>query len=116
MNTVTIEGNELIVEPKGMDKVWGFRRRLRVPLAHVRGATADTGAAREPRGVRAPGLSLPGKYVGTFHREGEAAYWNVSDPSATVVVEFREEDLARAVLTVEDPTEVERLVNAAVSG
>lgn len=38
---VTVTPTELIVEPRGLDKLWSFRRRVVVPLSHVRGATHD---------------------------------------------------------------------------
>ena len=56
---VTVTPTELIVEPRGLDKLWSFRRRIVVPLSHVRGATHDPGMKHEPRGLRAPGLGLP---------------------------------------------------------
>ena len=80
----------------------------------MRGATADPGVAGEPRGIRAPGLSVPGKHVGTFHRDGEASFWNVSDPRDNVVVQLQDEEFARAVLTVDDPAAVEHAINEAV--
>lgn len=114
MNDITITADELIVEPRGLDKLWSFTRELRIPLAHVRGATADTGVADEPRGLRAPGLAVPGKYAGTFHRDGEATFWNVSDPRHNLVVELQDEKFRRLVLTVADPSGEERRINAAV--
>lgn len=74
MNTVAICGGELIVKPRGLDKLWGFRRELRVPLAHVQGATADASVAQNPPRLRLLGLSLPGKHVGTFFRDGQHSY------------------------------------------
>ena len=68
---VTVTPTELIVEPRGLDKLWSFRRRIVVPLSHVRGATHDPGMKHEPRGLRAPGLGLPSKLAGTFRRDGE---------------------------------------------
>jgi len=114
MNSVTIEGNQLVVEPRGLDKLWSFTRRLEIPIEHVRGATADPGANTEPKGLRAPGLSVPGKTAGAFHRDGEKIFWNVSNGRDTVVIELRDEDYQRLVLTVDDPRAVVRAVNDAV--
>lgn len=114
MNTITITGNDLVIEPHGFDKLWGFRRHLVVPLRNVRGATVDIGVADEPKGIRAPGLEVPGKVVGTFRRDGDATFWNVSDPRDNVVIQFADEDFARAVLTVADPVATEKLVNDAL--
>jgi len=41
MNTVLVSTNELVIEPRGLNKIWGFRRELRVPLSHVNRATPD---------------------------------------------------------------------------
>ena len=114
MNTVTVNEATLIVEPMGLDKLWSFKRRLEIPLAHVRGATCDSGINNEPKGIRVPGLSLPGKWSGTFRREEENSFWNVSTSGATVVIELAEEDFTRLILTVDDPHEIVEVINAAI--
>lgn len=114
MNTVTVEGSTLVVEPKGLDKLWSFTRRLEIPLEHVRGATEDPGASTEPKGIRAPGLAVPGKTSGTFHRDGEKTFWNIRRQLRTIVIELRGEDYQRLVLTVEDPRAVVRKINDAI--
>lgn len=116
LNKVSVVDGTLVVEPVGLGKLWSLTRAaLRVPLAHVRGATWDPGVAAEPRGLRAPGLSLPGRHAGTFHRDGERLFWNLGDPRDNVVVELVDERYDRLVLTVADPRAVERLVNDAVA-
>ncbi|KQU39159.1 MULTISPECIES: hypothetical protein [unclassified Rhodococcus (in: high G+C Gram-positive bacteria)] len=116
MNTVTIVDGRLVVEPRGLDKLWSFTRRLDIPLSEVKGATVDTGVRREPRGIRAPGLSIPGKYAGTFHRDGEKVFWNVGDPVRNIVIELDGTGrFDRLVLTVDDPTRTENAVNAALA-
>ena len=42
-NTVTVESYRLLVQPVGINKLWGLRRRIGVPLSQVRGATYDPG-------------------------------------------------------------------------
>ena len=76
MNTVTITDDTLVVEPQGLDKVWALTRELRIPLGHVRGATVDPGAARDYKGLRNPGLGVPGvKWAGTFTLDRTLASW-----------------------------------------
>lgn len=52
MNKVSIDNIRqiLVVEPQGLDKIWGFVRRIEVPIDQVRGATHDPGP---PRTIRA---------------------------------------------------------------
>ena len=114
MNIVTVTATSLVVEPKGLDKLWSLTRRLEIPLEHVRGATFDPGATHEPKGLRAPGLAIPGKWAGTFYRDGEKSFWNVSAPGETIVIELTDEKFDRLVLTVEQPRSVVDTVNASL--
>lgn len=115
--TVDRDRNRLVVVPRGLDKLWGLVRRIDVPLAHVRGATHDPGAVEDAKGVRAPGLHLPGhKWTGTWRRRGERHYWNVTGGADAVVVELREERFQRLYLSVDDPRAVVDAINAAVTG
>jgi hypothetical protein len=115
MNRITIGTSNLIVEPEGLDKVWSFTNRLDIPLDHVRGATFDPGANSEPKGIRAPGLSLPGKWAGTFIHDGEKSFWNVSTADDTIEIELADEHFARLYLTVEDPRAVVDGINSRLS-
>ncbi|CRH67991.1 Uncharacterised protein [Chlamydia trachomatis] len=49
-NEVEIQGAELIVTPRGIDKLWSLTNEVRVPLSLVRGATYDPGVVTEPKG------------------------------------------------------------------
>ena len=115
MNTVTISDSVLEAEPRGLDKLWSLTRKLVIPLTHVRGATFDPGANNEPKGLRAPGLAVPGKWAGTFHRDGDRAFWNVSTSGETVVIELTDEHFTRLVLTVDSPRDIVDAVNAAAA-
>src|SRR3954468_11273084 len=117
-NDVTITGDRLIVEPRRLDKLWGLRRRIEVPLAQVRGATYDPGAFYAAKGLRAPGLALPNvKWVGTFYRDGQRTYWNVRRGGETVVIELDPAaPFARLYLSVDDGRALVDRVNAAVVG
>ncbi len=108
MARILVTESTLEVRLTGLDVLWGFRRRLVVPLASVRGATADPGAAAEPKGVRSPGLHLPGvAAVGTFHRGGDKTLYAVRSGRRTVVVQLapgpETSGFTRAVVEVADP-------------
>ena len=47
MTLIDVTADHLVVTMQGMDRVWSLRSRITVPLAHVRGATADPGITRE---------------------------------------------------------------------
>jgi hypothetical protein len=104
MAQVHIHEDNLIVEIEGLDKLWALKSRLVIPLANVRGATADPGVLKEPKGIRAPGAHVPGVITaGTFHIDGERVFWDVHDPAKAVVIELADERYARLVIQVTDP-------------
>ena len=116
MALIRIDGGDLIVVIEGLDKLWSFKGSLTIPLANVRGATADPGIATDPKGVRAPGSHVPGVITaGTFHQDGEKVFWNVRDPSKSVVVELADERYARLVLQVDDPRAAVALIESALA-
>lgn len=116
MTRVHIARDGLDVRLQGLHQLWGFTRRIHVPLAHVRGATADPGVMREPRGLRAPGLHIPGlATVGTFHRDGQRHFWDVRRGHRAIVVELTDERYDRLVLEVDDTRSVVDAINEATA-
>lgn len=108
MARILVTDSTLEVRLTGLDGLWALRRGITVPLSSVRGATADPGAAAEPKGVRAPGLHLPGvAAVGTFHRGGDKTLYAVRSGRRTVVIELtpgpETSGFTRAVVEVADP-------------
>ena len=115
MAQVTVDDENLVVEIEGMDKLWALKSRLVIPLDKVRCVTADAGAVKEPNGLRAPGLHVPGVVVaGTFHHDGERVFWDVHDPSRAVVIELAEQRYARLIVGVADPRATVALVESAI--
>lgn len=113
-NKVTVTGDNLVIEPVGLNRLWSFTRRLEVPLEHVRGATFDPGMRDEPKGWRGPGLGLPGKLAGTFHAGGNKQFWNIAGYDRAVVITLDPaERFDRLVITVDDPHEVVDAINSA---
>lgn len=116
MAQVSIDGDDLVVEIEGMDKLWSFTSRLVIPLANVRGATADPDIAAGPRGTRAPGTYVPGVLTaGTFHLDGERVFWDVRDGARAVVVALDDERYNRLVVEVADPAATVALIEQAVA-
>ncbi len=116
MATILIEGQNLTIEVEGLDKLWALKSRLTIPLAHVRGATADPGIVDEPKGWRGPGAHIPGVIVaGTFHQDGKKVFWDVHDKTKAVVIELKDETYQRLVVEVADPRATVEVIERAVS-
>ena len=115
MATIRIDDDHLVVQLAGINRLWALRSGLRVPLAHVRGATFDPGVVRERKGLRAPGLHIPGvAAVGTFYRNGEKLLWEVYRGRRAVVLQLADESYDRVVVEVGDPRAVVAAINAAL--
>jgi len=104
MATVEISEGQLIVQIQGLDRLWTFKSRLEIPLAHVTGAEADPEAVRGWKGWRGPGAHIPGVIVaGTFHHHGDRVFWDVHDADEAVVIHLTDERYARLVIAVDEP-------------
>jgi len=107
MAQVLVDGDQLIVEVEGLDKLWSLKSRLVIPLANIRGATDDPGIIKERKGLRFPGTHVPGVITaGSFRTDGEWVFWDVRDPSMAVVIEL--EDQRRVVVGPDEILGVER--------
>lgn len=116
MATISIDGSDLSIDVEGMDRLWTLKSRLTIPLAHVRGATADPTIASEHKGWRGPGTHLPGVIVaGTFHQDGGKVFWDVHHQDKAVVIELQDETYERLVIEVDDPRATVELIEAAVA-
>ncbi len=116
MAQVYIDGEQLVVEIEGLDKLWALRSRLEIPLDNVRGATADPGMFAEPKGFRAAGAHIPGVIAaGTFHVDGERVFWDVHDAAQAVVIELTGDPYTRLVIQVDDPAGTVAAVEHALS-
>lgn len=116
MARVNVVDDLLTVDLQGLHQLWALKRRIGVPLAHVRGATADPGIVHEPKGRRGPGLYVPGAAViGTFHRDGERHFWDVRSGARAVVIELTDEAYDRLIVEVDDPRSTVDAVNRALA-
>ena len=73
--SVAVEGDRVVVRPSGLNKVWSLRGEVEIPLANIVGIDAVARSGK-PKGLRAPGTSLPGVfYAGTFRSRDGKAFW-----------------------------------------
>lgn len=75
MAVMTVTGDELHVALTGFEKVAGLHRDIRVPIAAVRDVRVEADAVGAARGLRAPGLAIPGRTkIGTWRRRGAQGF------------------------------------------
>jgi hypothetical protein len=117
MVDLSIDGERLIVEVRGVDRLLAARRRIDVPLAHVRSVRADPDAARRWPGVRAPGTHIPFVVkAGTFYSHDQRIFWDVHHPERAIVIELEDERWSRLVLEVADPAAAVAAIERAIAG
>jgi hypothetical protein len=107
MVSISIEGPRAIFSVRGLHRLWAFRRRLEIPLAHILDVRhADPSVTGGWwKGVRVPGTRVPGLLTaGTFLRQGRRTFWDVGrHPEHAIVVELTDEPFAELIIEVADP-------------
>ncbi len=93
MVNIAKEGETLVFEVQGLDKLWALKSRLEIPCSNIRAVRADpTIACGWWKGIRAPGTHIPGVIrAGRFYHDGERIFWDVKNPEKTLVIESADE-------------------------
>lgn len=117
MIEITIEAEKAIFEVEGWDKLWSFRSRLEIPLAHVKDAHADPHPAMGWfQGLKLIGTDLPNIFrAGTFYQDGGLVFWDVHYPEKTIVVDLEHERFQKLVVEVADPQAAVALIKNALT-
>jgi hypothetical protein len=105
MVDITVQGDRVVFEVEGLDRLWALRSRLEIPLAHV--IDAETNAEQVGRwwhGLKLWGTDVPGVFAaGTFYYHGELVFWDVRDPANTIIVTLDHERYKKLMVEVVDP-------------
>jgi hypothetical protein len=117
MVVISVRGDKLRLQVKGLDKLWAMRSRLDIPLGAVRSARVDPEVARGLwKGVSAPGTHIPGFIIaGTFYQDDKRIFWDVKDPEKTVVIELAGQRYDQVIVEVADPQAAVALVEGAMA-
>ena len=105
MVDVRVDGDHVVFEVEGVDKLWALRSRLEFPLAHI--TNVETNAEQVGRwwhGIRLLGTYMPGILTaGTFFYHQELVFWDVHDPARTIIVSLDHEHYKKLIVEVADP-------------
>ena len=116
MPVLELTKDELVVHLRAWETVASLQRTIRIPLANVRGATADEGFRGRELGLRAPGTSLPGTLsAGTYYKDGDRQFVFIGPDTHPVVIELANEKWNRIVLGVEDAQRTAAEVSGAIA-
>ena len=112
MVDVSVAEGKLMLQVRGLDKLWALKSTLEIPLVHVASVRADPERARGwHHGIRVPGTSVPGVITaGTFYQDGKRVFWDVHHPEKAIVIDLHDERYNELVVEVEDPAEAVKLI------
>jgi len=115
-NALSVEDGNLIVTPRGLDRLWCCRRRVVVPLADIAGVRVENSPTSIPTGWRGPGLDFMGKLSGTFHPAGERHFWNYSGSGEVISIKIAPGGQFQQLhLSVVNAEQSERFVREAIA-
>lgn len=115
MANITVTDEEISIELTRGEKIGGLLGNLRIPLVQVRSVESLSDPLSAPRGIRSPGLGLPGvAKIGTWRARGVRQYVVArrAQPGVRLVLTGNRYD--EVVLSVPDETVRARLL--AVTG
>ena len=118
MVEISVEGERVILEVEGWDKLWSLRSRLEIPLQHIRGAHWDPQPAMGWfDGLKLAGTDVPNIFrAGTFYQDGGLVFWDVLHPERTIVIELEHERYEKLVVEVADPAGAVAVITRSLGG
>lgn len=112
MTTITVSAERLRIHLSTLEKVGGLARDLDVPLSAVRSASVEADGLAAARGLRAPGLAIPGaRKVGTWRRRGSRTLVSVRRGQPALLLSLAGERFDRVLVGCDEAQAyVDRLV------
>ena len=110
---------ELTVRLSGFSGALALTTHLVVPLADVVGARVVPieEARAEGRGLRAPGVHVPGVFrAGSYRTEDSWQFWYVSHADSVLVIDLDHDKYQRLVLEVAEPESLAERINQRRAG
>lgn len=120
MTEIELTESTLLIHVQGVHKILALKSQLEIPLIHVIGAEIDPTVVEKwghlnLKELRAPGTGLPGVIkAGSFHLEGQWAFWDVHDPRKAITIKLADEHYTRLVLEVPEPAAAVARIEEAV--
>ncbi len=116
MVDVALDGDRVVFHVEGLHRLWTFRSRLEVPLAHVTSVEINhEQVGNWWHGFKLLGTEMPGVLgAGTFVYHGQMVFWDVRDPGKTIIISLEHEFYKKLIVEVGDPSATAAMLQAAL--
>jgi hypothetical protein len=116
MVDITVEGDRVVFQVAGLDRLWAFRSRMEIPLEHITHIEHDADAVgRWWHGFKLIGTDVPGLFAaGTFYYHGELVFWDVHDITKTIIVSLDHDCYKKLIVEVADADATVARLRAAI--
>lgn len=114
MTKVSTSDGKLVIDVKGLHKLWALKSRLEIPLEHVSGVRHAT--EERVTGIRSPGTYVPGLIsAGTFYQSGKKVFWDVHNFDNAIAIDLYNESYTSLIIEVSDPQASIREIQDAIT-
>lgn len=104
MATIRIDHRDIVVELTTAEKIAGVHGSLRFPASAVTASEVVPEGPEAVRGVRAPGLAIPGRrYVGTWRQKGGKEFVAVRRGQPALRLSLQGQPFASVLVGVDQP-------------
>lgn len=104
MTTITVTPGRLHIGLTLLEKIGGLARDLDVPASAVRSVAVVPDGLASARGLRAPGLAIPGvRKIGTWRRRGERTLVSVRRAQPALLLSLSGSRFDRVLVGVDEP-------------
>lgn len=101
---VEFADTQVTVTPRGLNKLWTFKRQVSIPISSIKSARVVSGTRDLPKGLRLPGTSIPGLILGgTYLKAGEKSFYAVRDGRDILLLELERHKYSRIGIQTRDP-------------
>ncbi|MET4613801.1 hypothetical protein ABIC28_004808 [Rhodococcus sp. PvR044] len=109
MGTLKVTDNALHLTLSTLEKIGALHGDVEVPLSSILAVDVCPDGLSAPRGMRAPGLGVPGwRKLGTWRSRGRREFVDVRRGQPAVRVELAGQSFAALLVGVDDPQALAR--------
>jgi hypothetical protein len=112
--TIRIEGENLVLELHGVDRILAFKSSFTIPLKHVTSVSTERVGWTQYLGMKV-GTSLPGVVKdGRYLTTDGWMFFEMHDPDQCITVSLNDEEYKKIVFQVEDKESAATLIRQVI--